>query len=135
MCLRIATAQVREASLLILIGTMHDLQPLFYLFLYSAFAALYLLNLLGFHLILICSNQTTNEKLTATYGSRNPFTLGAWKNWKGFWLIPKDPSEMYKMIALLTTDADDSFDGFQDAHQPILIGNPVDCDIPSDAEV
>lgn len=49
-------------------------------------------NLTMFHLYLIVSNCTTNEEITAPYGSKNPFHLGYVRNVKQFLRQPMEPS-------------------------------------------
>eukprot|EP00929_Paragymnodinium_shiwhaense_P068883 TRINITY_DN34732_c0_g1_i1.p1 TRINITY_DN34732_c0_g1~~TRINITY_DN34732_c0_g1_i1.p1 ORF type:complete len:484 (-),score=90.38 TRINITY_DN34732_c0_g1_i1:93-1544(-) len=47
-------------------------------------------NLSMFHCYLIATNRTTNEEITAPYGSRNPFTLGFVRNWRQFLFTPQE---------------------------------------------
>eukprot|EP00928_Gymnodinium_smaydae_P025028 TRINITY_DN20073_c0_g1_i1.p1 TRINITY_DN20073_c0_g1~~TRINITY_DN20073_c0_g1_i1.p1 ORF type:complete len:403 (-),score=58.35 TRINITY_DN20073_c0_g1_i1:2-1210(-) len=49
-------------------------------------------NLAAFHCYLIATNKTTNEEITAPYGSRNPFNLGIRRNCKQLFWQPEEPS-------------------------------------------
>eukprot|EP00397_Hematodinium_sp_SG-2012_P053852 GEMP01064558.1.p1 GENE.GEMP01064558.1~~GEMP01064558.1.p1 ORF type:complete len:331 (+),score=34.76 GEMP01064558.1:142-1134(+) len=134
MCWLIAACTATGSTFALVFEALGDNSTLFGLFVFTSITGIGLLNLLCYHTMLICSNKTTNESWTKPYGSENPFSMGCWMNWKGFWLIPPDTSDLHKMIAMLEPVGGDND---EDVLRPVMYGQagPDMVEVPLDAVV